>query len=297
MHRPKYDDWSWAKGKLDPGEDAPRGRGARDPRGDRARRAPRAAAAGGGVHRARRDRRPGHQAGALLVGPGDRRRRARSSNEIDEVAWLDVRTAHDRLDYARDRDQLLRARPGRQQPDGCAPGRSRSSATPRPSPAASGRGDDRRRPLDAVGRAQATSRLAVLAAYGVTRVVTSPSTRCAAHRQPYAAARRAARCAPATALSEEGFAADADEGATATCGACSSAATPPPLCSHGPVLPTLLGDLHDPVAPPAERGGDRGRATCALPRTRRCARARCSSATSSGSGEDARVVDVERIDT
>ena len=23
VHRPKYDDWSWAKGKLDPGEDWP----------------------------------------------------------------------------------------------------------------------------------------------------------------------------------------------------------------------------------------------------------------------------------
>ena len=32
--------------------------------------------------------------------------KGRLLNEIDEVAWLDVLTAHDKLDYARDRDQL-----------------------------------------------------------------------------------------------------------------------------------------------------------------------------------------------
>ena len=44
VHRPRYDDWSFPKGKLDPGEHADRRRGARGGRGDRAARAARAAA-------------------------------------------------------------------------------------------------------------------------------------------------------------------------------------------------------------------------------------------------------------
>ena len=106
MHRPKYDDWSWAKGKLDPGEEWPVAADPRDRRGDRPRRAPRDAAAAGaatpcstatGVPATKQVR---YWAAEVVGGEG------RLVNEIDEVAWLDVLTAHDQLDYARDRDQL-----------------------------------------------------------------------------------------------------------------------------------------------------------------------------------------------
>ena len=45
VHRPKYDDWSFPKGKLDPGEHVDRDGRPRGGRGDRARRPARAAAA------------------------------------------------------------------------------------------------------------------------------------------------------------------------------------------------------------------------------------------------------------
>ena len=135
--------------------------------------------------------------------------RASSLHEIDEVAWVDVRTANDRLDYARDREQLLalvRAERADELDTWPLALVRHAKATPR----SKWKGDDRRRPLDAVGRAQATSVAAVLGAYGVTRVVSSSSVRCSATVEPYAAARVCA-CAPVTALSEEGFAESPDE--------------------------------------------------------------------------------------
>jgi 8-oxo-dGTP diphosphatase len=49
-------------------------------------------------------------------------------------------------------------------------------------------GDDRLRPLDARGRRQAAALVALLAPYGVTRVVTSPYERCVQTVAPLAAA-------------------------------------------------------------------------------------------------------------
>ena len=49
VHRPKYDDWSFPKGKLDPGRARHDGGRPRGGRGDRSRRTPRAAAVHAGV--------------------------------------------------------------------------------------------------------------------------------------------------------------------------------------------------------------------------------------------------------
>ena len=105
VHRPKYDDWSWAKGKLDLGEEWPvaAARETAEETGltvhlgmplppasytvlDRT-----------GVPATKQVR---YWAAEVVGGDGA------LLHEIDEVAWLDVATAHDRLDYARDRDQL-----------------------------------------------------------------------------------------------------------------------------------------------------------------------------------------------
>ena len=106
VHRPKYDDWSWAKGKLDPGEEWPVA-AARETQEETGLRVhlgmPAARPRPTWCSTARASRRPSRCAtgpAEVVGGTGH------LENEIDEVRWLDVVAAHDRLDYARDREQL-----------------------------------------------------------------------------------------------------------------------------------------------------------------------------------------------
>jgi 8-oxo-dGTP pyrophosphatase MutT (NUDIX family) len=240
VHRPRYDDWSWAKGKLDPGEDwaVAAVRETDEETGLVVRLGP-----------------PLPEARYTLLGrdgtPDDKVVRywsaqvtgghGRLLNEIDEVVWLDVASAHARLDYARDRDQLL-ALVRLQQTD-------RLDTWPlvlvRHAHAVA-RGewkgdDDTRRPLDATGRSRAADLADVLGAYGVTRVVTSPSARCLDTVKPYAVA-VGVRARTRGGLSEEGFAA-APEKAHRHLAKLLERGEPAVLCTHGPVLPVLLDDL------------------------------------------------------
>ena len=105
VHRPKYDDWAWPKGKLDPDEEWPVA-AVRETHEETALEVrlgrPLPAAAYTVLDR---DGEPTtkevrYWAAEVTGGGGP------LANEIDEVRWLDVVAASDRLDYARDRDQL-----------------------------------------------------------------------------------------------------------------------------------------------------------------------------------------------
>jgi 8-oxo-dGTP diphosphatase len=291
VHRPKYDDWSWAKGKLDPGEQ-PCVAAARETLEETglvvrlgvplpAAEYPVLDATGGPATK------QVHYWSARVTGGS-----GRLEHEIDEVAWVDVRTAHDRLDYARDREQLLalvraeRADELRSWPLAFV---RHAKATPR----GKWSGDDRRRPLDAVGRAQATAVAAVLGAYGVTRLVSSSSARCVSTIEPYAAA-RGLRLRTRDVLSEEGFT-ESRVGAVAQVERLLQRGDPAALCSHGPVLPTLLRLLHPRVSSSPERLAVPERLAAAADGSMRKGEVLVCHLV--GRGEDARVVDVERIDT
>ena len=239
VHRPRYDDWSWAKGKLDPGEPwaVAAVRETEEETGLVVRLGP-----------------PLPEARYTLLGrdgtPDDKVVRywsarvtgghGRLVNEIDEVVWLDVPTAHARLDYARDREQLL-ALVRLQQTDRLDTWPlvlvRHAHAVPRGEWA----GDDAKRPLDEVGSTRALELARVLAAYGVMRAVSSPSERCVRTVKPFAVA-AGIRVRTRRGLSEEGFEAEPtashrhlrrllDRGEPAL------------VCTHGPVLPSLLDDL------------------------------------------------------
>jgi 8-oxo-(d)GTP phosphatase len=240
VHRPRYDDWSWAKGKLDPGEDwaVAAVRETDEETGLLVRLGP-----------------PLPEARYTLLGrdgtPDDKVVRYWSArvtggsghllNEIDEVVWLDVPSAHARLDYARDRDQLL-ALVRLQQTDRLDTWPLVLVRHAQAVPRGSWKGDDdTTRPLDDVGRARAKEISAVLAAYGVTRVVTSPSERCLRTVQPYAVS-AGLRLRTRGGLSEEGFAA-APEKAHRHLARLLRRGEPALLCTHGPVLPSLLDEL------------------------------------------------------
>ncbi|HET6967447.1 MAG TPA: NUDIX hydrolase [Ornithinibacter sp.] len=239
VHRPRYDDWSWAKGKLDPGEEwaVAAVRETDEETGLVVRLGP-----------------PLPEARYLVLGrdgvPDDKVVRYWSArvtggtghlvNEIDEVVWLDVPTAHARLDYARDRDQLL-ALVRLQQTDRLDTWPlvlvRHAQALPRGSWGAA----DPLRPLTGTGRERAATLAAVLAAYGVTRVVSSPSERCLRTVEPYAVA-AGVRLRTRAGLSEEGFAAAPDK-AHRHLARLLDHAEPALVCTHGPVLPDLLDDL------------------------------------------------------
>ncbi|GAA6527365.1 NUDIX hydrolase [Intrasporangium sp. DVR] len=291
VHRPKYDDWSWPKGKLDPGEQAcvAAARETEEETGLHVRLGlplptavytvldPTGAPATKEVH---------YWAAKVTGGSGA------LEHEIDEVRWVDVRTAHELLDYGRDREQLLAVvradREGRLRTWPLVLVRHAKSR-----PRSTWRGDDRDRPLDAVGREQSEDVARVLAAYGVSRVVSSSSARCVQTVEPYAV-RLGVPVKVRDALSEEGFA-EAPQRALKQLDTVLERARPVVVCSHGPVLPSLLDVLM--------RRADSG--PCEASGTELLAAAKKSSmrkgevlvAHLTGAGPDARVIAVERIDT
>lgn len=255
VHRPKYDDWSWTKGKLDPAEEWPVAavRETLEETGLRVRLGaplPETAYRVLGRDGAPATKQVRYWAAAVTGGEGH------LVNEIDEVAWLDAKAAHERLDYAHDREQLravLRAdQIGRLDTWPLAIVRHAHAV---------GRGSwrraDHKRPLDAAGLARVEVITGILAAYGILEVVTSPSRRCVQTVAPYAAAAHL-KLQTKRALSEEGFAARGKRPVTRLIRTLVEFGAPVAVCSHGPVLPTILGLVRRYAVPsgPGDGEGD-----------------------------------------
>lgn len=237
VHRPKYDDWSFPKGKLDRGEhvtvaavrevEEETGLPIRLTRPLRAQR-----------YRVGRGwKRVHYWTGRVLEGAGDDVSDYRRPGEIDEVAWVPLADAGRRLTYPHDRATLREAIAARKTTYPLIVLRhsdSRSRDT--------WRGTDSARPLLASGKRQAERLSAVLAAFGVTRVVTSTSERCRQTVEPYAVAADVP-IESTTLLSEEGAAAE-PTGALIL-GLASELPSRGPLvvCSHRPVLPMVFSAL------------------------------------------------------
>lgn len=240
VHRARYRDWSWPKGKLDPGEEWPVAAVR-----ETAEETGLAVTLGRPLPPAKytvleRNGEPGEKEVRYWV--GDVTGVAGPLHEdVDVMTWLPTAEAFDRLDYARDRDQLLavvRAQQGRVLQTWPIVIVRHAKAV--------GRGqyhgkDDRRRPLNTVGRYQANALRAVFAAYGIDRVITSPSARCTETVRPYAAQRGLAMKLK-TGLGEEGFADDPTK-APRIMAKVLRRGRPTVVCSHGPVIPTLLEAL------------------------------------------------------
>ncbi len=184
VHRPRYDDWSFPKGKLDPGEGEHIAavREVEEETGLRVRLGPalppQVYAVGNGTVRPKLV----HYWVGRVVGSSDISG-YRPNAEIDEVAWVPVDKAEALLDYPRDRDLLVDARPFERKSVPVLVLRH-AEASRRDK----WDDDDRRRPLTSAGRAQSELLVPLLRAYGVSRVVTSSSERCVATVTPYAVA-------------------------------------------------------------------------------------------------------------
>lgn len=288
VHRPRYDDWSWAKGKLDPGETFPvaAARETLEETGLRVRLGHPlptttytvATRAGRAVKEVR------YWAAEVTGGDGG------LVHEVDEVAWLEADVAAARLTYAHDRAQIeALVAADRQGALSTWPLAVLRHAKARPR--SSWTEEDWLRPLDDRGRTQAAELVPVLTSYGVTRLVSSPSTRASDTLAPYATATgEKVRLKPG--LSEEGHSEDPSR-AGHHLQRLLERGTPAALCSHGPVLPDLVDRLLERVDPTFAPGLV-GRSVVEDVVSSGMAKGELLLAHVVGTGDEARIVAVER---
>lgn len=247
VHRPRYDDWSFPKGKRERGEHATACavREVREETGLDVRLGqplPRQEYPVG-----RREKLVHYWLGHVV---GDTEVAGHTvADEIDRVAWVPLRQAADLLTHARDRATLADALAARAD----AGGRTRSLVVLRHAQARARGGwrtDDRFRPLVLGGEKQAARIAPVLAAYDVQRLVSSTSTRCIGTLLPYADLTER-RIVTDDRLTEEGATPELVGRAVDRLLAAKAATV---VCSHRPVFPLLFAHLGlpDPSLNPGE---------------------------------------------
>jgi 8-oxo-dGTP pyrophosphatase MutT (NUDIX family)/phosphohistidine phosphatase SixA len=228
VHRPRYDDWSLPKGKLDAGETEPvtAVREVDEETGYAAVLGRRLAAVSYPVEQGTKKVR--YWAARALGGefvPND---------EVDELAWLPVAHAMKRLQYPHDRKVLRRftKHPADTQTvlivrHGVAGRKSRYKGA-----------DDRKRPLDKRGRAQAESLVGLLLAFGGSELYAAPRLRCQQTLAPLAE-ELGVTIADEPALTEEAYADDHHAGRHRILEIAKNDHTAV-ICTQGKVIPDLI---------------------------------------------------------
>lgn len=179
VHRPRYDDWSFPKGKLDRGEHvtAAAVREVAEETGLHIRLGPPLTAQRYPV--GPRTKRVDYWVGRVVG--RDAVEEFVPNAEVDAVEWVDHEDAMERLSYGFDRETLRESLPVRKKTRALVVLRHAEARSRR-----AWRGDDRRRPLLKNGQAQAQRLVPALAAFDVTRLSSSSSTRCVQTLTPYA---------------------------------------------------------------------------------------------------------------
>lgn len=227
IHRPRYDDWTLPKGKLDPGETEPvaavreifEETGQRAVLGRRLSRVSYPIPNGTKIVQ--------YWVARALGGeftPG---------SEVDDVHWLPVKAAAKRLTYPLDRKMVNRF--AKKPADTETLLIVRHGAAGRK---ARYKGDDKKRPLDKKGRAQAASLVPLLAAFGGTSVYAADRVRCSQTVEPFAAA-NGVPITSETTLTEEAYAADPDAAHKRVLEIAEIKGTPV-ICSQGKVIPFVI---------------------------------------------------------
>lgn len=238
VHRPKYRDWSWPKGKTDPGETLPECavREVQEETGYRIRLGLPLPAARYLVGKKLRKHVAYWSAEVRdTATPGPE-----NLKEIDQIRWFTADEARRKLTRHADREQLdvvlhawsqgtLRAWPFIIVRHGKAFPRSKWHET------------EQLRPLLGVGSRQAMALTGLLAAWGPSRLVSSPWKRCVATLKPYAAS-TGQKIKLRNEISEKAANAKPDRTRQVVAGLLAKGRSVA-VCTHRPVLPAFLDVL------------------------------------------------------
>jgi 8-oxo-dGTP diphosphatase len=274
VHRPRYDDWSFAKGKCLPGEHvlitAVR---------EVAEETEIEVILGRKLRTVRylSDGRPKQvdywaaRPAARAVGGADEPAEPAPftpNEEVDELAWLPLTAAGDRLTYQHDTEVLAEF--------ASAPAATRAIILVRHASARNkkawqnaGHPDDLTRPLTPLGHVQAKLLGQILSCFGSARVISSPAERCLATVEPYAAMTGGV-VEPAPALApppDDQVLEEADPAVVAAARelvtGLVTAGEPVVICAHRENLPAMLRWICErlgapvPAGPPMRKGAFR----------------------------------------
>ena len=240
VHRGRYDDWSWAKGKVDPGESLPETavREIREETGLKVK-----LGVPLGIQRyllPNKNLKEVHYWAAKVTDKALLSSNFEANEEVAEVAWFTVAAAAKRLTYSHDHEQLdqLVALHKKGQLD-TVPliilrhAKARSRATWKDGEAS--------RPLLTDGNAQAEALPKLLKAFGAKTVYSSPWTRCLSTVAPYAQrAKVKVKTRPEFTEAANAKKPNATKGALE---AIVATGKPSVVCTHRPVLPTMIESL------------------------------------------------------
>lgn len=256
IHRPRYDDWSWPKGKVDPGETL-------------AAAAVREVKEETGKFVALGIALPGlqyitpegalkrvHYWAARVIKKSDAAVIARAPvadvdpTEVDEHKWLTVKEAAKKLSRDADRTPLAALSSAFENGDLD----SQVMAIARHGKAlarSQWQGDEGSRPLTPLGTAQSAALVPVLAAFGIQKIVTSEWRRCADTIKPYM------KAAGVLSLESDLFTEASHErnpkAVTAAIIKLVESDVPSVVCCHRPVLPTVFKTMAKATPGPAVR--------------------------------------------
>ncbi len=227
IHRPRYDDWSLPKGKVDLGETEPvtAVREVHEETGYSSLLGRRLAAVSYPVEQGIKKVR--YWAARSVDGDFT------PNAEVDELKWLPVAAAMKQLEYPHDRKVLRRFAK--------LPVDTKTILIVRHGTAGSKsryKGDDRKRPLDKHGRAQAESLVGVLLAFGANMLYAADRVRCHQTLEPLAE-ELGATIHNEPLLTEEAYA-DDRKAARRRILEIAAAGGTPVICTQGKVIPDLI---------------------------------------------------------
>ena len=236
IHRGYREDWTFPKGKVDPGEHVLTA-AVREVREETGFAIQLGIPLPTQTYKVEGKLKDSHYwLGSLLAGE------FLANDEVDEIAWLTFEQAKKKLTYEHDHDVLTAASAAKQTTPLMILRHTQSVKRAEWLLSSDDLSEiDASRPLTAVGRMQANSLIGALAAYGINEIHSSDSRRCRDTVGPYATARSLAVTLETT-VSEERHQ-EHPEKVRARVTELANQSNPLVLCTHRPVMPTVMDSL------------------------------------------------------